>query len=109
VAKKSTDKLSIGGRKYAMRRRNADGVAEAEIIGIGEPPASDGDDRDLLLPLVQAGEVVGYESLASARDRHRSAVDELPLEAHKLSRGEPAVPTDYLGDGRRASTNPFAS
>ena len=109
VAKKSSDKLSIGGRKFALRRRNADGVAELELIGIGRPPQPDGDDRDLLLPLVKAGDVVGRESLASARDRHRSAVAELPMAAHKLSRGEPAIPTDYVGDGRAASTNPFAS
>ncbi|MGH3507092.1 MAG: nicotinate phosphoribosyltransferase [Nocardioidaceae bacterium] len=109
VAKKSSDKLSIGGRKFALRRRDAEGVAEVELIGIGQPPQHDGDDRDLLLPLVQAGDVVGRESLASARARHRDAVAELPMAAHKLSRGEPAIPTDYVGDGRAASTNPFAS
>jgi nicotinate phosphoribosyltransferase len=109
VAKKSTDKLSIGGRKYALRRRNTDGAAEVEIIGIGEPPKDDGDDRDLLLRLVEAGEVIGRESLATARDRHRTAVAELPLEAHKLSRGEPAVPTEYIGDGQRGSSRTFAS
>jgi nicotinate phosphoribosyltransferase len=108
VAKKSTDKLSIGGRKYAMRRRDVEGVVRAELIGIGAPPVDDGDDRELLLPLVRAGDVVGAESLAAARDRHRSAVAELPLEAHKLSRGDPAVPTDYLGDDRLPSTTPYA-
>ena len=55
VAKKSTDKISIGGRKYALRRRSADGVAEAEVVGIGEPPVDDGDDRSLLVPLVRGG------------------------------------------------------
>src|SRR5215210_6692197 len=34
VAKKSADKISIGGRKHALRRLSADGVAEAELIGI---------------------------------------------------------------------------
>jgi nicotinate phosphoribosyltransferase len=109
VAKKSSDKLSIGGRKFALRRRDAQGVAEVELIGIGRTPHDDGDDRDLMLPLMKAGEVVGKESLATARERHRMAVAELPLAAHKLSRGEAAIPTDYVGDGRRASTNPFAS
>ena len=37
VAKKSTDKISIGGRKYALRRRTPEGVAEAEVVGIGDP------------------------------------------------------------------------
>ena len=71
VAKKSTDKISIGGRKYALRRRSAAGVAEAEVIGIGEPPVDDGDDRPLLVRLVRAGEVVGRESLDDARDAPR--------------------------------------
>src|SRR3954447_25564206 len=59
VAKKSVDKVSVGGRKYALRRRDARGVAEAEVIGIGHPARSDSDDRELLVPLVRAGEVVG--------------------------------------------------
>ena len=55
VAKKSVDKISIGGRKYALRRRDAAGVAEAEVIGIGTPAENDGDDRELLVPLVRDG------------------------------------------------------
>ena len=52
VAKKSKDKISIGGRKYALRRLSPDGIAEAEVIGIGQPAENDGDDRSLLVPLV---------------------------------------------------------
>ena len=50
VAKKSVDKISVGGRKYALRRRDPDGVAEAEVIGIGTPAENDGDDRDAARP-----------------------------------------------------------
>jgi nicotinate phosphoribosyltransferase len=96
VAKKSKDKISIGGRKYALRRRNARGVAEAEVVGIGEPPANDGDDRSLLVPLVRDGEVVGRESLDVIRARHAASRDELPLKARQLSRGEPVIPTQHL-------------
>ncbi len=96
VAKKSTDKTSIGGRKFALRRRSAAGVAELEVIGIGAPPAGDADDRPLLVPLVRSGEIVGGESLEEARERHRRARAELPLEAMKLSRGEPVIPTRYV-------------
>ena len=78
VAKKSTDKISIGGRKFALRRRDPAGVAEAEVVGIGEPPVDDGDDRSLLVPLVRDGEVVGRESLDAARARHLAARAELP-------------------------------
>ena len=107
VAKKSSDKTSIGGRKWALRRRTPEGIAETEVIGIEQMPHDDGDDRPLLVPLVHDGAVVGRESLAAARDRHARAMAELPPEARKLSRGEPAIPTDYLGDSRPASTAPF--
>ncbi len=93
VAKRSTDKLSIGGRKYALRRRNSRGVAEAEVVGIGTAPVDDGDDRSLLVPLVAAGKVVGREPLDDARARHAGARAELPLAAQQMSRGEAVIPT----------------
>jgi nicotinate phosphoribosyltransferase len=93
VAKRSTDKISIGGRKYALRRRTPAGVAEAEVIGIGEAPSDDGDDRALLVPLVRDGEVVGREHLDDARERHLAARAELPQAAQQMSRGEPVIPT----------------
>jgi nicotinate phosphoribosyltransferase len=96
VAKKSTDKISVGGRKWAMRRLSAAGVAEAEVIGVGKPPGNDGDDRELLVPLVRDGEVVGHEPLDAARDRHSTARAELPHTADQLSRGEPVIPTEYV-------------
>ena len=95
VAKKSAEKTSIGGRKYAMRRRSAQGVAELELIGINAPADHDHDDRELLVPLVAGGEIVGEESLEAARDRHHRARAELPLEALKMSRGEPVIRTVY--------------
>ena len=45
VAKKSVNKISVGGRKFALRRLSKEGVAEAEIIGVGEPPGGDLGDR----------------------------------------------------------------
>jgi len=99
VAKRSADKVSVGGRKWALRHRNAHGVAETEILGLGEQPTGDGDDRELLMPLVKGGEVVGRESLNAARDRHREAIAELPVESRKLSPGEPAIQTTYPSAG----------
>ena len=96
VAKRSKDKVSVGGRKFALRRRSSDGVAQAEVIGIGEAPVDDGDDRVLLVPLVRQGEIVGRESLEAARERHLSSRSELPLVAGQLSRGEPAIETVHL-------------
>lgn len=109
VAKKSVDKTSMGGRKWALRRLGSTGIAEAEVLGIGEPPSDDGDDRALLRELVREGAIVGREPLEAARSRHDAAMAELPPEARKLSRGEPAIPTEYLVDGRSVSPFPFAS
>ncbi|MCM2517162.1 nicotinate phosphoribosyltransferase [Streptomyces griseoincarnatus] len=96
VAKKSTGgKTSIGGRKWAARRRDADGVAEAEVIGIGEVPPELAD-RQLTVPLVRGGEVVAREPLDVVRDRHAAARAGLPLSATQLSRGEPVLPTEYV-------------
>jgi nicotinate phosphoribosyltransferase len=98
VAKQSKDKVSVGGRKFALRRRSAAGVAEAEVIGIGRAPTDDGDDRSLLVPLLSGGEVVDPDvaDLQRARSRHIASRDELPAAAHRLQRGEPAIPTVYL-------------
>ena len=96
VAKKSKDKMSIGGRKYALRRLSPRGVAEAEVIGIGDAPVNDGNDRPLLVPLVRGGEIVGREPLEAARARHRASREELPLIARMLSKGETVLDTIHL-------------
>ena len=98
VAKRSKDKASVAGRKYALRRRNARGIAEVEVIGIGQAPVDDGDDRVLLVPLMTGGEVVDPTStdVETARSRHTASRAELPAPARRLQRGEPAIPTTYL-------------
>jgi nicotinate phosphoribosyltransferase len=93
VAKKSQDKVSVGGRKYALRRLDEHGVAEAEVIGVGHPSEGDRNDRQLLVPLVRGGEVVARESLDLARERHQRAREELPLMARSMSKGDPVIPT----------------
>ncbi len=98
VAKKSKDKSSVGGRKFALRRLDEHGVATAEVIGIGERPAGDDNDRELLVPLVRGGEIVGDTGVDAARERHARSVAELPSKAHRLSRGEPVIPTVFVDD-----------
>ena len=98
VAKKSKDKLSVGGRKWALRRRDESGVAQAEIIGIGEAPRDDGDDRPLMVDLVRRGEVVDHQDIHEARARHAASRAELPVSATQLSRGEPVIPSIYEED-----------
>lgn len=96
VAKKSQDKISVGGRKFAMRQRNCDGVAEAELVGIGEPPSNDGDDRFLMVDLVRGGERIDHTSLDEARAHHLRSRGELPLAARMLLKGEPVLQTRHL-------------
>ncbi|MCD9593492.1 MULTISPECIES: nicotinate phosphoribosyltransferase [Streptomyces] len=96
VAKKSMGaKSSVGGRKWAARRVDEYGVAEAEVVGTGEVPGELAD-HQLLVELVRGGEIVAREPLDAARDRHKAARAGLPLSATQLSRGEPVLPTEYL-------------
>ncbi|MDT9591974.1 nicotinate phosphoribosyltransferase [Nocardioides zeae] len=96
VAKRSANKLSVGGSKRAARRLQ-DGTAVAEVIAVGADPTPEAGTEDRLLQrdLVLGGEVVGRESLEDARARHAAARAELPVTARSLSRGEPVVPTVY--------------
>lgn len=95
VAKKSMGaKTSIGGRKWAARRPDADGVAEAEVIGSGPVPEALAE-HTLQIELVRGGEIVAREPLDAARDRHAAARAGLPLSATQLSQGDPVLPTEY--------------
>jgi nicotinate phosphoribosyltransferase len=102
------NKSSVGGRKFALRRLNAKDRASAEVIGIGTPPEGDHNDRPLLMQLFDHGKVVGRESLEDARKRHHDALAELPLDAHKMSRGEPVIPTIMLDEAGHPTDNPYA-
>jgi nicotinate phosphoribosyltransferase len=95
VAKRSVGKPSQGGRKWAVRQRDSDGRAIAELVTL-EPPEHSPSNRPLLRQLVSGGEIIGHEPLAAARQRHQAALAELPAHAHQLSRGYPAIPTLML-------------
>jgi len=94
VAKHSVGKPSRGGRKWALRHRDVRGTALAEQVTLS-PPEPGPLDRELLVPLIRSGEVVGREPLVAARERHRAAIAELPQFALQLSRGYPAIPTVF--------------
>lgn len=96
VAKVSQDKVSVGGRKFALRRRNTTGVAQEEVLGIDQAPVDDGDDRSLLVELVRDGEVMAPTDAHTARERHAASRAELPTRALRMSDGDPAIPTTYL-------------
>ncbi|MEP7333822.1 MAG: nicotinate phosphoribosyltransferase, partial [Terracoccus sp.] len=69
-----------------------------EVIGIGELPANDGNDRPLLVGLVRHGKVIDHQDIHEARARHLASRAELPRAATQLSRGEPVIPTVYEKD-----------
>ncbi len=91
VEKRSTGKPSVGGRKHAARRYDADGTAVAELV-TPVPVTGDGV-RELLVPMVRDGELLVREDLEAARATHRRSLAELPREARQLSRGDAALPT----------------
>lgn len=95
IEKQSAGKATRGGRKYPIRRRDTDGTATAEIIGVDSLPRLEDTDRHLLAPLVRGGQPVGPEKLTEAQARHEAARAELPPAALRLSRGEPAIDTHY--------------
>lgn len=107
VGKKSKGKNTLGGRKFAMRRRDTEGVAEAEVIGLGAAPVNDGDDRDLLVDIIRGGEVVHTATLEDARRRHAESLAELPMSALRISRGDPAIMTQILDEVGAETPNPY--
>lgn len=95
VAKRSKGKKSVGGRKYALRRLDDRGRAQAEVLGIGEVPRGNANDRELLVELMRDGVVIDRQDIEQARSRHAASRAELPRAARQLSRGEVVIPTIY--------------
>ncbi|MBN9612947.1 MAG: nicotinate phosphoribosyltransferase [Actinobacteria bacterium] len=106
VAKKSADKVSVGGRKSVRRLLDPHGIARAELLFLGDGPGGETEggelgqqSREVLVPLILNGEMqpghTGTAGIDAAKDRHRRAVRELPPVAMSLTRGDPAIPTEY--------------
>lgn len=100
VAKTSAKKGNIGGRKVALRRHSPIGEAVAEIISTDLHFVAEPGDRELLTELVVNGEIVskftGAAGVQLARDHHRIAKAALPIQAHRLGRGEAAISTQQF-------------
>lgn len=102
VAKKSAAKLSIGGRKFPIRMLRG-GIATAEVLHVEDGPDAAAtmpdSGRPLLVHLVVDGTAdpryLGIQGTALARDHRAVAVAELPVDAFRLARGEPVIPTIY--------------
>jgi len=99
VAKKSAAKATVGGRKFPVRSLDDSGIATAETVYVGAAAAQDPRERALLVPLITDGVVdaahTGAAGTARAREHHQRVIAELPDDAFRLSRGEPAIPTVY--------------
>jgi nicotinate phosphoribosyltransferase len=97
VAKKSANKATVAGRKVAVRSLQ-NGIAYEETISVAGLPS---DGRSLLVPLMTDGEplaaALGSEGTLAARAHHAAALAELPEQARRLSAGDPAIPTRYVG------------
>jgi nicotinate phosphoribosyltransferase len=83
---------------------DAAGTAQEEIILLGDGPGGSFDSRSgleraLLVPLISDGTVderyVGPAGTLRARAHNASVMQELPIEAFRLGRGEPVIPTSY--------------
>ncbi len=99
VAKKSAAKATVGGRKLPVRER-AGGIATSETIHVGEGAEPAPGARPLHVRLMTAGvpddRYRGTTGTILAREHRAAAVAELPADALRLSRGEPAIPTIYV-------------
>ncbi|MCI9888649.1 nicotinate phosphoribosyltransferase [Micrococcales bacterium 31B] len=99
VAKKSTNKASIGGRKSAVRRLDDEGVALEEVVfpaDSPQPPAG----RELQRLLVSGGRVVDEvqptDRVAYAMMRHAASRNELGIAFDAPVDGDVAIPTVHV-------------
>ena len=68
VAKRSVGKPGRGGRKWAVRHRDQHGTALSERISLS-PPEAGPLDRELLVPLVADGQIIGPSGAEGAEVR----------------------------------------
>lgn len=94
VAKTSSKKTNRGGKKLAARLVEH-GRAKTELISDELPQG-----RPLQVQLVSAGEIeskyLGTAGVKKAADHHKLAMAELPATALRLSKGEAAIPVEFI-------------
>ncbi|HEX6366314.1 MAG TPA: nicotinate phosphoribosyltransferase [Agromyces sp.] len=105
VAKSSKSKTSIGGRKNAARRLDSTRTAREEIVYIGDGPEGEAEFepgtelRPLMVQLMTEGAAdpafLGPDGTRAAREHRAEVMQELPIEAFRLGRGEAVIPTSY--------------
>ncbi|PAU68089.1 nicotinate phosphoribosyltransferase [Bifidobacterium criceti] len=104
VAKKSTNKATVPGRKLAFRSYEYS-LADCEHVISGSKAALDAftpDEgwQDLLVDLVDHGQIDdqwrGHDAIINARAHHEEALNALPITAQSLMRGDPVIPTQTV-------------
>ncbi|MHB1063886.1 MAG: nicotinate phosphoribosyltransferase [Georgenia sp.] len=105
VAKESTSKTSLGGRKSAGRVLTHGYAAEELVVAASDADAALAEleragARPLQVPLVRGGDIAdehrGPAAVVAARERHLASRAELPYAAWRLSDGEPAISTRHV-------------
>lgn len=102
VMKKSKDKATTPGRKLAYRSYEYN-LAEAEHVISGSEDKLAGYTpeegwKDLLVDYVDHGRIdsswQGHDAIMRAHDYRAAALNELPITAQSLMKGDPVIPTE---------------
>ncbi|MHA2789713.1 nicotinate phosphoribosyltransferase [Corynebacterium sp. S7] len=100
VAKRSRGKTMMGGAKTAVRAYRNTGVAVEEVVTPADHPEPEKAGltcRQLVVPLIRAGEIEPQPTLEESRNYLAEQIHTLPWEGLALSRDEPAIPTRLVG------------
>ncbi len=98
VVKRSENKATLGGRKFAVRRHKPTGTATEEVVVSQGRPEPEPNDRPLQRPFLTDGEEVpGQPDLAASRAHLAACLVSIPWDGLKLSAGEPAIPVRMVG------------
>ncbi|MGO4921716.1 nicotinate phosphoribosyltransferase [Bifidobacterium choerinum] len=104
VAKKSTNKATVPGRKLAFRSYEYS-LADCEHVISGTKEQLDTFTpeegwQDLLVDFVDHGRIDdqwrGHDAIINARTHHEEALKSLPITAQSLMRGDPVIPTQTI-------------
>jgi nicotinate phosphoribosyltransferase len=94
VVKRSENKATVGGRKYAVRRHKPTGTATEEVVSPQVRPEATANDRALQRPFIKGGKLADdLPTLEESREHLRRNLVSIPWEGLKLSAGDPAIPT----------------
>lgn len=100
VSKTASGKKSIGGRKWAWRMTDTQGMATKEVVYVRnntyeEQYVPTPTMRPLMKKHVENGEVVFFPTVEESRKHHREAMEELRPMDKSIQAGTPALTVEY--------------